>query len=416
MHRSEGTDNRNSKEIRFCMSMDVRVHSCGQVSDGDTIWMSGEAIEDIFYHAKKSQIWWLADSFQKWSKDSRAFTHWITTMRVDGKWWIRKLWASPETVGETIDVLKSHGYKTGVSTWGACWRKVGCFLPPTIDPPVARILAMGDWPYPHSDTTPGRYPDPYTEWDIKGAYPWASTLGLPASWTLKVSDEKRPADDCVFLLKRWRCHDTTLQPYLPHWAREQEEPRWIFSTNTQCMIPVASHRVMFQEDQPMPLHWIPGESANRLGLDWGENDVVYALHWSNTIDIAPAFDRVREVFPPHLAKMVLASHWGIWSKGSGCKWGMFEYGKPTKKGDGSEAVYDLPASCNPLYAGLLQARVSERVSKYGENSPRTYVDSVLLPTGVSPTPSGNNLGDWRIKREFPNGLTQPEHPRRPKPL
>jgi hypothetical protein len=383
-------------------------HRDGRITVCRTTW----DIPAALIHAKEN-----ADECQAWCL--KAGWDWISTVRV-GRHFIRHAFASAELLEETIECLLRAGLKPGVSSWGAVWRRLGGFIPPCHEADVRTKLLEGCWPYPYMQTVCGEFGGgAWEEWDIKSAYPWASSIGLPAPWTMRIVPyEESTSDRQAYLLKGWRQsshYPERLVP--PAWAKERDETNFYVDPLTNRLEYRDDQRMMFDEDPPGSTFWIPGESVHRFGLTWNKSDELCRVEWDHEVDLRGTFERLYETFPnPIIRKMVLAAHWGAWSKGAGCMMGMFSHGRPLAKGDGSERIYELASTSNPLFAGLLHARVSTRVAEYADGSPRVFVDSLLLPEGYAPHPNGNAIGDWRLKRTFAYGVRIPDHPRRPIPL
>lgn len=354
----------------------------GRLCYGRTTWMGRDELRAVAENAPDCQAWWLGAG--------RRFT---STVRV-GRWWFRSAWDhDQDRMASAIEALLSHGYDPRVSNWGACWRIVGTFISPP-PKPIRAVLKRGDWPFPWVEQAPGCYEGSWEEWDMCAAYPWAGMTrgGLPAPWSMEVSFDPTPCDEAVHLVRSFR--QTSHQPErirIPPWARGCD-----YSTD----------RVMLTEDGPAWCHWIPGEVANHLGIEWDARDHIVSIQWRRTIDLEPAFDRIAEVFPENAAKHIRASYWGSWAKGAACNTGLFVRGTPTRE-------WSLPNATNPLLAGLIQARVTSRVADVSEGSPRVFVDSVLLENRKRPADQGTKPGQWKLKKSWLDGVAVPEHPRKP---
>lgn len=313
-----------------------------------------------------------------------------------GRYFFRHSFAgSLDRTGEIIDRLLSLGRTPAVSSWGGVWRQLTGCLPPMFRKDVRDTFQLGKWPFAWEEQTEERLTGPWVMWDMKSAYRWAASGGLPAPQECRLSYDPTPRPRCFHLVTRWRQVSTEAEiRVVPTWARYKHRPveSWLFA--------------------PPPKReatWIPGDAANMLGLVWKPEDHVLSIEWSRERNLSRHYETVERHLPPWAAKLTLASHWGGWADGHVSETAMVERGREVKRwrlfGD---AVGAAP------WAGIVVARVTMRVAEAADHgSPRIYADSVLLPEGDTPSPVGDRPGCWVAKERFVFGVQVPQHPRRP---
>jgi hypothetical protein len=85
-----------------------------------------------------------------------------------------------------------------------------------------------------------------------------------------------------------------------------------------------------------------------------------------------------------------------------CYWGLWVANTPTTCTFRSGAVTRLrPYGADAVRAHLILQRVRRKLGSI--EAKHRYVDSVIVPAD-QPVPTGEGVGDWRIVREYPDGV------------
>lgn len=338
-----------------------------------------------------------AECARTWSCDG------VTTVKVRGRRtgrWVtwRRRFAPPEVLEELGAELAEAGYELKASSWTGVWRP---FAPhPAATPAsVARTLALaGRRPHAWEEQTPGLYDGAWRSWDLSGAYPWAAAQGLPDMRTARRADPKRDgiSDDGYYLVdgldrpgpETWR---------LPTWLRDPDEDAWSDESDPELADAIEELR------PPERRCWVPGQVLNAWNLG---GRVVAGVEWEWRVDFRRTFERIREATPTYWRRC-LSTSWGDWTgaRVEYCRW---EGGRIVRR-----SIMPRGLSC-PLWADLTQARVACKVSRLAEHAVRVYVDSVTVPAEVTPSRIGRELGEWRLEREYPQGVEIPVHPFKPR--
>lgn len=283
------------------------------------------------------------------------------------------------------------------SSWGGVWRQYGVF--PGKVGEIPRMLMESEFvharkPYPWIEQrTTGALEGAWQEWDISSAYAWASSLGLPDLRTVRRTDKASIADDAIYLVDGPLANARGLADWwtLPTWARIDEHRE-------------AAPGYVDYRRKRSSLAWVPGEFMNRFGLE--PRKVRVALAWTHTVEFLPIFDRIREELPDWW-KNVLRAHWGDWGASAPVVRETWENGRCIRESA-------MPTGLrSPLWSWIVQGRVTGAVVPAGEHAARIFIDSAVTPAEYSPGNEGTDLGQWKRKAFYPDGVLLRGLPWRP---
>lgn len=313
-----------------------------------------------------------------------------STIRLDTGRVFRKAFEPVDTLCHIAEDLASAERDPFVSSWGGVWRSYAP-MPGKLGSLPASLLAKKEGavnprkPYPWIEQRmPGDHPGVWQEWDISSAYAWASALGLPDPRSIRRSDRKTISDTGLYLVDGplIGVHGEPEWYSLPTWAR-WKDPR-----------EMAEGYKDYRRKRSR-LAWVPGEFMNKLGLE--PKRVRVALEWSRTTEFVQTFDKIRNDLPRWF-KNVFRAHWGDWGS-SAPVW--------REIWDNGRCIRTIPMprglACEP-WAIMVQSRVTGRVAESAEHAARIFIDSSLLPEEVTPRLVGKEMGYWKRKVRFPNGV------------
>lgn len=203
----------------------------------------------------------------------------------------------------------------------------------------------GPW---HEALKTGRYLGPWWRYDLRSAYRWAATLGLPSPDTFVVRDEWH--DDPGL----WRYH-WPVKPFanMPRTLRESKD------------IVVSSAEI--------EAYGLPTRGIVR-GVTWSKS--IAGKIVTDVLDLLP--------------KACGRAYWGKWAARDPLRcW--------TPKRTWELNNHRL----NLVWAWLLVGRVRLRVWQVSKEAAHVYVDEVVVPHQL---PTGDIPGSWRLKEEFSSGI------------
>lgn len=200
-------------------------------------------------------------------------------------------------------------------------------------------------------TVPGIHYGTYYKYDMRSAYLWAATLGLPDTKTytrsLRYWDNKY---DGLYRIK-------LLEPV--KWAP------FPFNQATECI--ATNHEI------------------ETYGLRVGE--VVDGVCWKRMIPGDSIIDAVRMV---STWKQAGRSYWG--------RWAQMQKVECVSK----DKRWLLPnVALNIPWAHLIVSRVKMRLWNFSNNAVHVYVDSVITKDTI---PTGDGIGDWRLEKTYQHGV------------
>ena len=207
---------------------------------------------------------------------------------------------------------------------------------------LAPCLA-GGW---QAALVPGVHKGTFRKYDIRSAYLWASTLGMPNSATYHRSKAPWKKKDGIFRIRLLR--KAVDAPFPFNQARE------VLATNLEI------------------------ETYN---LAIGE--VIDGVTWDGLIDPAPILSAIKTV---STWKQAARAYWGRWGQSQ----------KITCHSKGK--TWELPnISLNVPWAHIIISRVRMRLWEFSSHALHVFIDSVITPEQL---PTGNELGDWRLEKTY----------------
>lgn len=214
---------------------------------------------------------------------------------------------------------------------------------------LAPVMA-GGW---QASLKPGKHAGVFHRYDMRSAYLWAATLGLPDTRTYRhsLSPWKNGKRDGIYRVKL--VHPTPSAPFP-------------FDRAYECL---ASNL-----------------EIETYGLQVAE--VVDGVTWTRTVDPEPLLAAIRAVSTWKLAGR---SYWGRWAQ-------------LTRVVCHSEKKkWSLPsATLNIPWAHSIVSRVKMRLWEHaGTNAVHVFVDSVITKDVL---PVGDSLGDWRLEKTYNAGV------------
>jgi len=222
---------------------------------------------------------------------------------------------------------------------------------PRINWSVNAMLApamAGGW---QSAIVPGNSYGTFRRYDLRSAYLWAATLGLPDTKTFKRS--KQPwlgKHDGVYRIKLIR--NNRANPFPFNCARE------CLATNREI---------------------------ETYGLEIGE--VVEGVTWKNLVE---PDEILRAIHSVSTWKLVGRCFWGRWAQ------------LQKVKCNTKSKEWELPNTClNIPWAHMIVSRVKMRLWEASKNAVHVFVDSVITSDTL---PTGNGFGDWRLEKTYQHGV------------
>lgn len=196
----------------------------------------------------------------------------------------------------------------------------------------------------------GAYKGKYYKYDMRSAYLWAATLGMPDTSTYTRSLQPWNKKDGVYRLRLLRPVPSAPFPY---------------NQATECIATNAE--------------------IETYGLPIAE--VLDGVCWTNTLSGEPIIDAIRKV---STWKQAGRSYWG--------RWGQVQKMTCVSK----NKTWKLPnRALNIPWAHTIISRVKMRLWNFSRHALHVYVDSVITPDQL---PTGDNLGDWRLEKTYNNGV------------
>jgi hypothetical protein len=197
---------------------------------------------------------------------------------------------------------------------------------------------------------PGAHKGTYYKYDIRSAYLWAASLGMPDSSTYQRCLKPWRVSNGVFRLKLVR--RSPLAPFPFNQARQ------VLATS---------------------------QEIEQYGLQIGE--VVDGVTWSGLVDGAPIIDAVRKV---STWKQAARAFWGRWGQAQ----------KVTCTANGK--TWQLPnIALNIPWSHTIISRVRMRLWEVARDAVHVFIDSVITPHII---PTGDAIGDWRLEKTYNAGV------------
>lgn len=221
---------------------------------------------------------------------------------------------------------------------------------PSWSPNAALAPAFsGGWQW----AAPGQYRGVYRRYDIRSAYLWAGSLGLPDPTTYRRSSEITAGIPGVY--------------------------RVVLAE------PVAGAPFPYDRDSVTAECLVTAEDVTAYDLPIKE--VLAGVTWTRDLDPEPMLRAVRLT---STAKQVARCYWG--------RWGMTE---PLMCHTRTRSWRMANVDANLVWAHLIVARVRRRVWESARDAVHIYVDSVITPHELT---TGVGYGEWRLEQTYPDGV------------
>lgn len=198
----------------------------------------------------------------------------------------------------------------------------------------------------------GNHRGVYYKYDMRSAYLWAATLGLPdtRTYTRSIAPWKRPEYEGVFRIRL-----VEPSPGAP----------FPFNRAHECLA--------------------TKEEIELYNLRISE--VVDGVIWKRSIETRPLIEAIQCVTT---WKQAARAYWGRWAQME--KLECVAHGKKWR----------LPNfALNIPWAHMIVSRVRMRLWQHSEKAVHVFVDSVITPEVLD---TGNNLGDWKLEKVYPAGV------------
>ncbi len=197
--------------------------------------------------------------------------------------------------------------------------------------------------------TIGGQPGAWNLYDMRQAYLWAVTLGLPDPRSYFHTRSTAYAKDALYLV------DHVPVAGLPY----------PYATETTVLA--------------------TGEDIKRYGL--AVTDIHCGVAWRRAFPVRKILDAINCWT---FAKEVGRSYWGGWAASA-----RVECVTPAKR-------WELPPlGANLIWAHLIVSRVRARLADVADGAAHVFVDSVLTQREL---PTGDAIGDWRLVKTYPDGI------------
>lgn len=199
--------------------------------------------------------------------------------------------------------------------------------------------------------SPGVHRGVYYKYDMRSAYLWAATLGLPDTRTYTRS------------LKPWKDkHDGLYRIKL---LRPSLDAPFPYNQAREC---IATNR-----------------EIETYSLSVGE--VLDGVVWTRTVSGEKVVEAIRQV---STWKQAARSYWGRWAQLQ-----KVECTSPNRRWSLPNITLNIP------WAHLIVSRVKMRLWEVSTNAIHVFVDSVITPHRL---PTGMLVGDWRLEKTYEEGV------------
>lgn len=227
------------------------------------------------------------------------------------------------------------------------------FHSPRVNHSVNAMLApafAGGW---QDSLKPGWHRGTFYRYDMRSAYLWAATLGLPDTKTYTRSQNGRRVAGRFSGVFRVRLMEPNSSAPFP------------FNRATECLATT--------------------EEIETYSLKIAE--ILDGVIWKKTLDGDKILEAIRAV---SCWKLAARAYWG--------RWAQMQRVKCVANGK----TWYLPnMALNIPWAHVIVSRVKMRLWEMSADAVHVFVDSVITPQKL---PVGENLGDWRLEKIYPGGV------------
>lgn len=211
---------------------------------------------------------------------------------------------------------------------------------------LAPVLA-GGW---QQALRPGVHAGRFFKYDIRSAYLWAGSLGMPDVKTYRRSTRIRPDESGVYRVKL-----VAPVPSAPYPFNQAMECLATTEEIETYSLPVAA--------------------------------VVEGVTWRGLVDPAPMLDAVRKV---STWKAAGRSYWGRWGQTT----------QVSCHAGGRQWVLPNPAA-NVPWAAAIVSRVKMKAWEFSSDALHVFVDSLITPHAL---PVGEGIGAWKLEKVYEAGV------------
>lgn len=195
----------------------------------------------------------------------------------------------------------------------------------------------------------GYFPGVYRKYDMRSAYLWAVTLGLPDT----------------------RTYTHSMQP----WKKEGVYRIRLQQTCDTAPFPFNRTRNVLASTQEIDTYGLRIE------------EVLDGIAWRNVIEPTEILDKISLV--------------STWKQAARCFWGRWAQVARVQCVSGAKR-WELPnLALNVPWAHMVISRVKMRLWEFSSDAKHVYVDSVITPREL---PTGPNIGDWKLEKTYKHGV------------
>lgn len=301
------------------------------------------------YASRLTQAWARGEVSRLWSLGSRPVSAQVRAQHGGGLW--KCIDRLPDLTPELLDSLEAIGIEHP-SSYADCYHQLA--------PKTRRLTwsynAMFNWwsggPWEEA-LREGVFYGNWYRYDLRSAYRWASTLGLPDIETFRAWKRFRRPEDANGL---WVAYITPRSD-LPNALRDAREP-----------VVVSSEELRTYKLQA---------------------DVIEGVTWDTMLPQTYVSDVLDRLPCP---KKAGRAYWGRW----------IARDRLTCRTLAKPEGWKLPNRvANFVWGWLIIGRVRLRVWQRASHAAHVYVDELLVPHEL---PTGPNAGDWHLKEHFTRGV------------
>lgn len=297
------------------------------------------------YGSKLTEHWAKGHFSRMWGLGPRIVSAQLTARNGGGIW--KAVDRMPRLTSENLDSLEAVGV-FHPSTFGDCYHQLAPKAPRLKHTYNGMFSWWSGGPWEEA-RKPGIFRGAWYRYDLRSAYRWAATLGLPDVRTFRACVHSDPAS---------------------------VDGLWIANIEMRDDLPNT-----FRRSGPIV---ISSEEIRTYGI---KAEVLRGVTWTQTLPSTYVEQTLTQL--PN-AKEAGRAYWGRWiSRDPLVCW------TPNKR-------WNMPNSvANFIWGWLIVGRVRSRVWSFAKDAAHIYVDEMLVPHEVA---TGEALGDWHLKEVYPRGV------------